>query len=105
MQNVSRRLHAEVKQEAKPKRGINNKTSTLRAEAIKAKIAATDMSSQGRPSRIGYGSFDSRSRSMLPPIKSVKHEDSQGSRFFEEDSKAFGDRKGTIDYASPQMKL
>lgn len=39
MENVSKRVAEIVKQESKPKRGINNKTSTLRAQAIRAKIA------------------------------------------------------------------
>ena len=112
MENVSRRVAEIVKQESKPKRGINNKTSTLRAQAIRAKIAeGSEWSSTGGPSKAGYASFDSRSKSVLPPIKSVRNTNSK-SNFFEEESKgAMGGRKhsleprGPLNYASPQMKL
>ena len=104
MESISRRVAEQVKIDNRPKRSVNNRTSTLRAQAVRAKLdGASDMSSYG-PSKLGYGSFDSRSRSVLPPIKSTKHESAK-SGFFDEDSKAFSNRKNSFDYASPQVKL
>ena len=104
MENVSKRMHEKVKLESKPKRSLHNKTSTLRAQAVKKKIDADSDVRSGGPSKLGYGSFDSRSRSVLPPIASTRNGDSRGD-FFGEDSRAFSGRKGSLDFASPQMKL
>ena len=105
MESVAQRVAEIVKHDNKPRRGFDNRTSTLRAQAIRAKLdGATDQESLD-PSKLGGGSFGSRSRSVLPPIKSTKHASSKGSFFDLEDAKSFSGRKPSLDYASPQVKL
>jgi len=105
MQSVSQRVAAKVMREAKPKRSPDNKTSLLRAQANKRKVRGSGLSelSDG-PSRAGYGSFDSRSRSVLPPIASVRNSDRK-SNLFGDEKDAFRERNRSIDYASPNIKL
>ena len=104
MESISRRVAEKCREEAKPKRNINNRTSTLRAKAVRAKLDGISEQLSNGPSKLGYGSFDSRSRSVLPPIKSTRNADSKHD-FFDEDSKAMSGRKNSFDYASPQVKL
>lgn len=94
-----------VKEDNKPRRGLDNRTSTLRAQAVRAKLDGAVEQASNNPSKLGGGSFGSRSRSVLPPIKSTKNQSSKGSFFDMEEAKSFSGRKHSLDYASPQVKL
>ena len=74
MQSVSEKVAAKVMRERKPKRGVDNRTSILRQMANKRRIRDNQGGSEMRsgPSNAGYQSFDSRSRSVLPPIRSQR---------------------------------
>ena len=105
IESVTQKVAEQVKQDNKPKKGHDNRTSTLRAQAVRAKLDGASDQYSNNPSKLGGGSFGSRSRSVLPPIKSTRNQSSKGSFFDMDDDKSFTGRKHSLDYASPQVKL